>query len=191
MGVNSAGTTGSGTAGATLTVAGDPLFGSGILIGGQLGSSTLSSTLTLKQESGFTGIALNLQSSMVMELGVSATAVSEISVIGPGKASVTGTQYIDIDIGNDTSLPLGSFPLLSDPAGGLSGNFAFYPYPATPTTEYMSLNGVNYTLTLSNTDTAETLTISMPEPSSVAVMALGGLALLRRRREVRSQVMLA
>ena len=65
--------------------------------------------------------------------------------------------------------------------GGLTGTFEFSNGSDTGT---LTVGGNTYTGTLNNTDTAETLTVSaVPEPTAVALLALGGLGLLIRQRK--------
>ena len=123
---------------------------------------------------------LNLQSGII-SLGFDGGLVQNLLV--GSKAAVSGTNIINLsDISNGkTAVPTGTYPLIADTAGGLTGTFQFGNGSDTAT---LSVGSNTYTGTLNNTDTAETLTVSaVPEPTAVALLALGGLGLLIRRRK--------
>ena len=164
-----AGTGGAGNSGATMTV-----LGTGLLFSMEDGTI---GTFTLQQQSGFTGTALTgIGGGFGFDLGE--TAADKLIDSGPGTASVRGTNVIDISTNSDAYLTPGSYTLISVPAGGLTGTFDFFN---GTTTETVTVGGTAYTLTLTNSDTAEILTV-LPEPASAALMALAGIFLLRRRQ---------
>ena len=136
---------------------------------------------TLKQQAGFSGVALKLgqPSGPGVTLGFDLinTAADELLTSGPGTASVNGINLINISTANDPYLTLGNYALISIPAGGLTGTFDF---ANGLTTESVTVGGNSYTLELTNTDTAETLTV-LPEPAGFAVLAVGGALVVHRR----------
>ena len=118
-----------------------------------------------------------------IDMQLTQSGIQGVAVTGTGVASISGTNYINLSTANATSLNPGTYNVISDPNGGLTGDFVFSmnsldTYTAT-------VNSINYLLTLNNSSTAETLTVSaVPEPTAVALLAVGamGLLLLRRRK---------
>jgi hypothetical protein len=179
-----AGTTGPGTEGASLN-------DSSVFIDGASAHAT-GTQFILQQESGYVGNALALGDNTDLIMGVNSTTTDEILVNGPGTAMVSGTQYITLDFNSNTPpFTPGKYTLISDPAGGLTGNFAFQntfsvgnPTATTVFEPYTAQE--EYELTLLNSNTSEDLAISLvqlPEPASLGLMCLGGTLLLRRRRK--------
>jgi len=163
----SAGTSGPGNSGATM-----------LLPHIDMQDGTIG-TFRLYQQSGFTGAALYLGVGIGFLLDLGETAADEVVDSGPGTADMAGgNPFINISTAGDAYLTPGSYTLISVPAGGLTGTFDF---PNGQTTETVTVGGTAYTLTLTNSDTAEVLTV-LPEPASAAIMTLGGIFLLRRRR---------
>ena len=157
---------------------------SGATLAGTTGGATFSleddqfGTFTLTQGSSFSGIALTLGGD-TLDFDISNLGADEILDVGPGTASVSGTNIINMDALTLTLTP-GFYTLISDPSGGLTGAFKFANLQTTETLE-------GYTLSLSNSSTAETLTVSsLPEPGATAAMALvaAGVLIRVRRREL-------
>jgi fibronectin-binding autotransporter adhesin len=167
QGTSSAGTTGAGTSGALLSIVGDQLD----MADGTPG------TFTINQNSGFSGTALTLTGA-TMDFDLGTTSADELIDAGPGVASVTGTNTINLNTAGDAFLTPGIYDLISAPSG-LTGTFDF---GNATNTEVLTLDQP-YTLTLNNSDTLETLTVSVPEPASIGLLAIGGASLLTRRRK--------
>jgi hypothetical protein len=185
QGTTFAGTNGTGTSGASLTLSGEGNSQSVFsMVDGTVG------TFTLKQETGFqystfngvtsgvSNVALTI-SGGTLAFDLSNTAADELINSGPGTASVSGTNLINISTAGDPYLTLGNYTLISVPAGGLTGTFDF---ANGLTTESVTVGGSSYTLQLTNTDTAEVLGV-LPEPTGVAFVVLGGTVLLGRYRK--------
>jgi|GEM_PF-3204882 len=161
--------------------------------GGATGVATIADTSLLQIDSGGALIlnpdgvgtqisvgGLNLQGGII-SLGFDGSSVQNLLV--GSKAAVSGTNIINVvDLSNGkTAVPAGTYTLIADAAGGLTGTFEFANGSETGT---LTVGSNTYTGTLNNTDTAETLTVSaVPEPTAVALLALGGLGLLIRRRK--------
>lgn len=169
-----AGATGPGTAGATLSDQSVSI--------GTMGFDT-AAKFVLNQESGFTGPALTLNgTSFDFGLSDSGLLVSQLDVNGPGDAQVLNPrtpEQISLTVSNAESLTPGVYPLIDVPAGGLDAATWEFAGPET----YVAGNDVKYGFSISNTDTEVLLTIAsnVPEPASMALMALGAGMLLRRR----------
>jgi hypothetical protein len=161
--------------------------------GGFSGLASIADTSSLQIDSGGTfmvindGVGtqisvggLNLQGGTI-DLGFDGGSVQNLLV--GSKAAVSGTNIINLsDLSNGkTAVPTGTYTLIADAAGGLTGTFEFSNGSDTGT---LTVGSNTYTGTLNNSDTAETLTVSaVPEPTAVALLALGGLGLLIRRRK--------
>ncbi len=127
---------------------------------------------------------LNLQGG-TLDFGFYGGSVQEILAGTP--ASVSGTNIINLSdlSGGTAAVPTGqTYTLISDAAGGLDpGIGPFFVFANGSTTGTMTFGTNTYTGTLNNTGTAVTLTVSaVPEPTAVALLALGGLGLLLIRR---------
>ena len=128
---------------------------------------------TLTQGAGFSGVALTLGGD-TLDFDLSNLGADEILDSGPGKASVSGISIINLDALTPTLSP-GTYTLISVPGGGLTGMFEFSNLQKSET-----LDGDIVTLT--NTPTAETLTVAVPEPIGMGLLSIGALTLLSRRR---------
>lgn len=161
--------------------------------GGVTGVATIADTSLLQIDSGGALVlnpdgvgtqisvgGLNLQGGII-SLGFDGSSVQNLLV--GSKAAISGTNIINlVDLSNGkTAVPTGTYTLIADAAGGLTGTFEFSNGTDTGT---LTVGSNTYTGTLNNTATAETVTVSaVPEPTAVALLALGGLALLIRRRK--------
>jgi PEP-CTERM motif len=131
-------------------------------------------TFTLKQNSFFSGAALTLGGDM-LDFDISNLGTDEILDSGPGKASVSGVNIINMNTLTPTLTP-STYTLISIPSGGLIGTFEF---SNSQTSELLG----SYRLTLNNTSTAETITVvAVPEPATMGLVAMGLFGLLRTRR---------
>ena len=104
------------------------------------------------------------------------------SLLAGTKASVSGTNIVNLTALTTAGVPTGTYTLIADSAGGLTGTFEFGNGSDTGT---LTVGSNTYTGTLNNSATAETLTVSaVPEPTAVALLAVGalGLLLIRRRK---------
>ncbi|MGC8539115.1 MAG: PEP-CTERM sorting domain-containing protein [Phycisphaerae bacterium] len=162
--------------------------------GGVTGVATIADTSLLQVDSGGALIlnpdgvgtqisvgGLNLQGGII-SLGFDGGSVQNLLV--GSKAAISGTNIINlVDLSNGkTAVPAGTYTLIADSAGGLTGTFEFSNGSDTGT---LTVGSNTYTGTLNNTDAAETLTVSaVPEPTAVALLAIGamGLLLIRRRK---------
>ena len=87
-----------------------------------------------------------------------------------GNASVSGTNTIGITpIGG--TLTAGTYPLISAPAGGLSGTFQF---PGGAGSTFVSSGGSVYQLTLNNSSTAQTVTVAKSTVAYIINDTFGG-----------------
>lgn len=104
------------------------------------------------------------------------------SLLAGTKASVSGTNIVNLTALTTAAVPTGTYTLIADSVGGLTGTFEFGNGSDTGT---LTVGSNTYTGTLNNSATAETLTVSaVPEPTAVALLAVGalGLLLIRRRK---------
>jgi autotransporter-associated beta strand protein len=171
-----AGTTGAGTQGASLNIAGRFTF------------EPLCQNFTVNQEDGYTGTGLSFNNALLLNVFVQAPLSAfntELIDNGPGTASVTGTNTIFLGLGN--SVPSGSYTLISDPAGGLTGTFVL---PNGLTSETIPANPGShdgYQVQLLNSSTAEQVSIintggGVPEPATLGLAVCGSVLALARRR---------
>ena len=132
------------------------------LSGGALGSNTL--TLA-------SGAVLSLQGAVLrFDLSNSADRLS----IQPGTVAVGGANTVRLATGN--SLPLGTYPLVSAPNGGLTGTFQMdgansLTVPAPGLTKLVG--GTFYRLTLQNSATAEQVVVTAAPADVINVLPLG------------------
>ncbi len=143
------GTSGPGSAGATLSLAAGATFNMvETPITGSIG------TLNLQQQSGFTGPALTLAGA-TLKFDVGATSTDKLAVLGGGTAAISGTNNVAItQLANSAPLPLGTYPLISVPAGGLATGGIFQLSASSPKT-LLRADGYQYEqLSLSTKPTA-------------------------------------
>ena len=117
--------------------------------------------------------------------GMNGNQVSNILV--NTASSISGTNTINLyGVDGATAFSYGTYNLIADAAGGLTGNFVF---GNGTDTAHATLGSNSYLLTLSNSKTAEMLTVSaVPEPAALGLFAIGGmgLVLIGRRRKARA-----
>ena len=103
------------------------------------------------------------------------------------KANVSGANIINVFAGpGATSFTDGTYTLITDSFGGLSGGTFQFGSGQTATA---SVGGNSYLLTLGSSDTAETLTIGpVPEPATLGLFAIGGMALVLLGRKRKAQI---
>ncbi len=127
---------------------------------------------------------LNLSSGTIT-FGMNGSQVSNILV--SNAAGVGGINTINVyGVHGATALTYGTYNLISDTAGGLTGTFVFGNGKDTADAV---LGSNSYLLTLSNSNTAEMLTVSaVPEPATLGLFAIGGMALvlIGRKRKGRA-----
>ena len=157
--------------GGTLNIAAD------YMPGPQSGNPATSAS-TIQQQISVGG--LNLQGGTI-GFGFYGSTVQEI--LAGTVASVSGTNIINLSdlSGGTAAVPTGTYTLISDAAGGLTGTFEF---ANGLTTGAMTVGSNTYTGTLNDSATAVTLTVAVPEPTTVALLAVSalGLLLIRRRK---------
>ncbi len=157
--------------GGTLNIAAD------YMPGPQSGNPATSAA-TVQQQINVGG--LNLQGGTI-GFGFYGSTVQEI--LAGTVASVSGTNIINLSdlSGGTAAVPTGTYTLISDAAGGLTGTFEFANGLTTGT---MTVGSNTYTGTLNDSATAVTLTVAVPEPTTVALLAVSalGLLLIRRRK---------
>ena len=104
-------------------------------------------------------------------------------------ANVSGVNNINVfAAAGTTSFTYGTYNLISDSLGGLSGGtFQFTGGGQTAVAGPLS-GGSSYLLTLASTDNLETLTVSaVPEPTALGLFAMGGAGLLLLGRKRKAQ----
>ena len=165
-----AGTTGSGSAGASLALAPATTFD---MTDGGVG------TFQLQQQSSYAQLdpgrdALSIDGStgaVTFDFDLSAGGADQLAA--GGAAVVHGTNTININTSGSTSLTPGTYDLITAKSG-LDGSFQFSGGSSSQT---VTLDGIRYTLTLGNSDTAETVTVSGPlywDPSGASQLGGGG-----------------
>ncbi len=143
------GTTTSGTAGATLSLASGGTFS---MVDGAIG------TFNLQQQASFgaANTALTL-SGGTLDFDLSGSGVDKLNV-GVGNASVTGVNNIVFTpIGSSLSIGA-NYTLISAPAGGLAGGT--FQFPGGSQSTFVNAGGTAYQLTLNNTATAVNVGVS-------------------------------
>ena len=111
------------------------------------------------------------------------------NIVLSSAATVSGSNTINFAAASGvTALTPGTYNLLADAGGGLAGTFLFSN--RTNSEKYV-LGSDSYMLSLANSNTAETLNVgagvAVPEPASLALLAMGGLALVLASRKHRRQ----
>ncbi len=146
-----AGSTGAGTGGATLSIGSGTTFS---MVDGSVGE------LFLNQQNSFAGNpALSLNGGTLnFELG---NTGADRLLLNTGSAAVSGTNTINF-IGVGPNLTIGAtYPVISAPAGGLTGMFQF---PGGVSSAIVSAGSTLYSLTLNNTSTAVTVSVAAGPP---------------------------
>ncbi len=162
--------------------------------GGVTGVATIADTSMLQIDSGGALIlnpdgvgtqisvgGLNLQGGII-SLGFDGGSFQNL-LVGTA-ASVSGTNIINLSdlSGGTAAVPNGTYTLIADAAGGLTGTFEFGNGSTTGT---LTVGTNTYTGTLNNSATAETLTVSaVPEPATLGLFAIGALSLLAGRKRL-------
>ena len=160
--------------------------------GGVTGVATIADTSMLQIDSGGALIlnpdgvgtqisvgGLNLQGGII-SLGFDGGSFQNL-LVGTA-ASVSGTNIINLAALATTAVPNGTYTLIADAAGGLTGTFEFGNGSTTGT---LTVGTNTYTGTLNNSATAETLTVSaVPEPATLGLFSIGALSLLAGRKRL-------
>lgn len=116
----------------------------------------------------------------IISLGLDGSSFQNL-LVGTA-ASISGTNIINLTVLASTAVPTGTYTLIADAAGGLSGTFEFGNGSTTGT---LTVGSNTYMGTLHDSANALTLSVSaVPEPTAVALLAIGamGLLLIRRRK---------
>ncbi len=162
-GALSAGSNSSGNTGATLSLGAGGTFS---MVDGSIG------TFNLLQQSGFAANPALSLSGGVLNFDLSSGGADKL-VLGVGQASVSGANKIGIALVG-ASLASGTYPLITAPAGGLSGTFQLLPGGVT--TAYVSAGGNFYQLTLNNSSTAESVTVAPNNTNFIILDSFAGSA---------------
>ena len=142
-----AGSSGNGSAGATLNLNAGAVFD---MTDGGIG------TFSLNQQSGFTGAALTLGgATLKFDLGSGGADSLQVS---NGAAAVSGVNTISITGLGSGLTPGGTYAIISA-SSGLNGTFVF---PNNSTSEALTVGGTPYKLTLNSSGTAETVHVYGP-----------------------------
>ncbi len=154
-GTISAGSSAAGSAGATLTLNPGSTFDM---------TDTATGTFNVQQQASFgagnTALTIN-GATLNFDVGHAADALA----VNVGKASVSGANSIGITpLANFST---GTFPLITAPAGGLTGTFNF---TGGGTSKFLIANSVQYTMNLTNSNTAENLTVAYANPVNATII---------------------
>ena len=149
-------------------------------------AATIADSSVLKIDSGGSldisqnGLAQTVLNSLndaggTITFGMNGNQVSNILV--NTASSISGTNTINVyGVYGATAFNYGTYNLIADAAGGLTGNFVF---GNGTDSAHATLGSNSYLLTLSNSNTAEMLTVSpVPEPATLGLFAIGGMALV-------------
>ena len=143
-----AGNPATGSLGATLTLAAGSTFD---MTDGTTGA------FQLNQQTNFGGTSLSINGA-TLSFDVSSGGADQLATAGG--ASVSGVNFINVAAVGAGLTPNSTYTLLSA-ASGLGGNFVFAD---GANNESLTVGSSSYNLTLSNSDTAETLTIGDAQP---------------------------
>ncbi len=116
----------------------------------------------------------------IISLGLDGSSFQNL-LVGTA-ASISGTNIINLTVLASTAVPTGTYTLIADAAGGLSGTFELGNGSTTGT---LTVGSNTYMGTLHDSANALMLSVSaVPEPTAVALLAIGamGLLLIRRRK---------
>jgi len=114
-------------------------------------------TVNLQQQTSFSANPALTLGGGTLNFELGSTAADQLVVGAHGQASVSGTNTIAITPIGSTLTAGGTYPLISAPAGGLTGTFQFAN--GSPTTT-VNAGGSFYTLTLSNTNSTESVSVA-------------------------------
>ncbi|MGC9261799.1 MAG: PEP-CTERM sorting domain-containing protein, partial [Phycisphaerae bacterium] len=161
----------------------------------QVGSIADSSLLTIKSGGTFDISAVTATPTTLKGLAISGGTINVAmdasgnvsNIVLNSAATVSGSNIINFAAASGvTALTPGTYNLLADADGGLTGTFLF---GNGATSEKYLLGSDSYMLTLANSNTLETLNVGagapIPEPATLGLFAIGGVALVligRKRR---------
>jgi autotransporter-associated beta strand protein len=162
------------------------------LQGGVTGTATIADTSMLQIDSGGAfvlvpdgaGTTINVgglnMNSGILDLGFDGSSFQSLLV--GSTAAISGTNIINLAALATTAVPSGTYTLIADSSGGLTGTFEFGNGSTTGT---LTVGTNTYIGTLNNSATAETLTVSaVPEPATLGLFAIGALGLLAGRKRI-------
>ena len=170
-----------------------------LALGGGSSPATIadSSLLTIQSGGTFDISAITASATTLKGMTISGGTIN-VAMNGSGNvsnivlnaaATVSGSNIINFAAASGvTALTPGTYNLLADAGGGLTGTFLF---GNGATSEKYLLGSDNYMLTLTNSSTLETLNVGagapVPEPATLGLFAIGGLvlALIGRKRKAR------
>ena len=159
----SAGTTAAGTAGATLNLGGNTFD----MTDGAI------SAFNLQQNASFAGTGLTIANGATLKFNLGNASADLLAVIkgsGGGTASVSGTVNVTVDTTGATLLTPGSYNLITA-ASGLTAGGPTWQFTGGGTTQSVSVNGSNYTLTLNTSDTAIQVTVASSKTTTATTLA--------------------
>ncbi len=158
----SIGATGAGSGGATLSVASGGNFS---MVDGAVG------TFNLRQQNSFAGNPALSLNGATLHFDLSSGG-ADLLAVGAGMAAVSGANNIVIaPVGS--SLTPGTYPLISAPAGGLTGTFQFAGGSAS---QFVFAGSSSYQLTLANTAKTETVTVAAASFTNIITDTFTGSA---------------
>ena len=142
-----------------------------------LGSGTLDmstgtsniGTFAVQQGSGYSGTLFSTNGA-TLKFNLSSAGADELLLSGPGSVSIAGTNIISLTTIGSSLTPGQQDTLISSPNGGLTGTFEF---ANSTTSEFVTVGSSLYRLGLTNTPTAETLTIGLSVSSTWLPVAAG------------------
>ena len=154
-----AGSTGGGSAGATLNLNAGAVFD---MTDGGIG------IFNLNQQSSFSGTALTLGGA-TLKFDLSSSG-SDSLLVNKGAAAMSGTNTISIAGLGSSLTPGGTYAIISA-SSGLNGTFVF---PNNSTSEALIVGGTPYKLTLNSSGTAETVHVYGPTSYQLVATVANG-----------------